>query len=47
MKALTKKILPGDVCSLYGGNFGIVNNKLVVIDGGLTRKTHKKHYWNY
>ena len=47
MKALTKKILPGDVSSLYGGNFGIVNNKLVVIDGGLTRKTHKKHYWNY
>ena len=47
MKALTKKILPGDVSSLYGGNFGIVNNKLVVIDGGLTRTTHKKHYWNY
>lgn len=47
MKALTKKILPGDVCSLYGGNFGIVNNKLVVIDGGLTRKTHTKHYRDY
>lgn len=47
MKALTKKILPGDVCSLYGGNFGIVNNKLVVIDGGLTRKTHRKHYLDY
>ena len=47
MKALTKKILPGDVCSLYGGNFGIVNNKLVVIDGGLTRRTHKKHYLDY
>lgn len=47
MKALTKKILPGDVSSLYGGNFGIVNNKLVVIDGGLTRKTHKKHYSDY
>lgn len=47
MKALTKKILPDDVCSLYGGNFGIVNDKLVVIDGGLTRKTHKKHYLDY
>lgn len=47
MKALTKKILPGDVCSLYGGNFGIVNNRLVVIDGGLTRTTHKKHYLDY
>lgn len=47
MKALTKKILTGDVSSLYGGNFGIVNNKLVVIDGGLTRKTHKKHYSDY
>lgn len=47
MKALTKKILPGDVSTLYCGNFGIVNNKLVVIDGGLTRKIHKKHYQNY
>lgn len=47
MKALTKNILAGDVCSLYGGNFGIVNNNLVVIDGGLTRRIHKKHYQNY
>lgn len=44
MQALTRKILPGDVCSLYGGNFGVVNNNLVVIDGGLTRKIYRKFY---
>lgn len=47
MKKLTKNILAGDVSSLYGGNFGVVNNKLVVIDGGLTRKVYRKHYLDY
>ena len=47
MKKLTKNILAGDVSTLYGGNFGVVNNKLVVIDGGLTRKVYRKHYLDY
>ena len=47
MKALTKNIMAGDVSSLYGGNFGVVNNKLVVIDGGLTRRIYRKYYLDY
>lgn len=47
MKKLTKNILAEDVSSLYGGNFGVVNNKLVVIDGGLTRKIYRKYYLDY
>ena len=44
MVKLTKNIMAGDIASIYGGNFGIVNNKLVVIDGGLTRQTYNKYY---